>query len=260
MTEEQILDRFARFYDDDYRNYDDDLALVIDLAQEFGGPILELGCGTGRLLLPLAELGLTVTGIDLSAALLAIADTKFQNAGLQGDVPLHLSLVEGDFRNFELAQKNFAFAYCVSNTLMHCTTQAEQIAALRATYDHLKPGGALLIDLFNPDVAHLQQVNGFCELADQWCDPQTGAQVYKWCTRSVDVAEQLQETLFIYEEIFDDGTVHRTPCPFTLRFLWRSELELMLEVVGFRVDALWGDFDGTSYSSASERLILLAIK
>ena len=256
MTDPQKFDRFARYYDDDYRNYDDDLQLVVDLAQEFGEPILELGCGTGRLILPLVQLGLAVTGIDVSPALLAIAESKLQNVGPRDNVPL----LKKDFRNFNLSQKDFAFAYCVSNTLMHCATQAEQIGALRATYSHLKPGGALLIDLFNPDIAHLQQVSGVCQLADQWHDAETGAQVYKWCTRTVDVAEQLQETLFIYEEIFDDGQVRRTPCPFTLRFLWRSELDLMLQAVGFRAEAVWGDFDGTPYYSGSERLIVLAVK
>ena len=76
--------------------------------------------------------------------------------------------------------------------------------------------------------------------------------------RSLDIAEQLQETLFIYEEIFPDGRSRRTLCPFTLRFLWRNEGELMLRAAGFSVEETWGDFFGTPHDSASDHLIFIA--
>ena len=87
-----------------------------------------------------------------------------------------------------------------------------------------------------------------------------GAQVIKWSVRTVDWAEQIQETLFIYEEILPDGTTHRTACPFTIRFLWRGEAELLLQSAGFTVEEVWGDFDGTPYHATSDHLILLANK
>lgn len=251
------FDAFARFYDDDYRDYADDLPLLLDLAQETGDPILELGCGTGRALLPLAADGHHVTGIDISPALLAVAHQKIANSpSLAGK----LALVEQDMVSFDLPQKDFAFAFCVSNTLMHCATQAAQLAALRTAHRHLRPGGLLLLDLFNPDIERLLAVNGVQELADFWDDATTGAQVYKWSVRTVDVAEQLQETLFIYEEIFPDGQTRRTLCPFTIRFLWRGEGELMLRMAGFTVEAVWGDFQQALYHGGSEHLIFLASK
>jgi len=252
----QLFDRFARFYDADYRYYEDDLQLIVDLAQDFGDPVLELGCGTGRVLVPLAAVGHTVTGVDISPALLDVARGKLDGAPLPGRV----TLVEGDMEQVNLPEQHFSCAFCVSNTLMHCSSQAAQLAVLRNAYCHLRPGGALLLDLFNPDVARLVAVNGLNELADTWEDEGSGAQVFKWSVRTLDWAEQLQDTLFIYEEIFPDGRVQRTPCPFSLRFLWRGEGELMLAAAGFRVDAVWGDFDCTPYSSASERLIFLARK
>jgi hypothetical protein len=116
-----------------------------------------------------------------------------------------------------------------------------------------------LIDLFNPDVARLVEVHGLMELAGQW-RREDGTEVIKWSVRTVDWAEQLQETIFIYEEIAAGGTVRRTRCPFTLRFLWRSEAELMLRQAGLEVEAVWGDFEGTPYDAQSEHLILLATK
>lgn len=251
-----MFDRFAHFYDDDYRDYTDDLDAIKHLAKECGNPILELGCGTGRVLLPLAAAGRTVTGIDISPALLAVTRRKMEGSKSAA----RITLVEADLRTFDLPNKNFSFAFCTSNTLMHLNTQAEQLAVLRNAHRHLRTGGLLFIDLFNPDIGHLLEINGVQELADQWADQATGVQVYKWSVRTVDVAEQLQDTLFIYEEIFPDGQVRRTPCPFTLRFLWRSEAELLLQMAGFTVEAIWGDFDGTPYGNFSDHLILLATK
>lgn len=251
-----IFNRFAPFYDADYRRYTADLAAIADLAAEQGDPILELGCGTGRVLIPLAAAGHTVTGVDISPALLQQARDKIEGANYASRITLY----EADLRTFDLPTKTFAFAFCTSNTLMHLTTQADQLAVLRNAHHHLRSGGLLLIDLFNPDLPRLLAVNGLQELADQWTDPASGAQVLKWSVRTVDVAEQLQETLFIYEEILPNNEVRHTVCLFTLRFLWRGEAELMLQLAGFTVEEVWGDFDGAPYTGESEHLILLARK
>lgn len=254
-TNAALFDRFARFYDEDYRDYDDDVAAILHLAQEMDGPVLELGCGTGRLLLPLAALGLPVTGVDISPALLAMAHAKLAMH------PQHsaVTLVEADLRDLELPQHDFAFAFCTSNTLMHLSNAADQLAALERAALHLRPGGLLLIDLFNPDIGRLIEVNGVMELADQWVR-KDGTEVIKWSVRMLDLADQVQETLFVYEEIAPDGSVRRTRCPFTLRFLWRNEAELMLRLAGLEVESVWGDFEGSPYDSQSDHLILLAMK
>ncbi len=250
----RIFDRFARFYDQDYRYYDDDIDAILALAAECGDPILELGCGTGRVLLPLVKAGHEVTGVDISPALLDCAASKLHRGALKAQ------LVQADLRAYDLPVKTFAFSFCTSNTLMHFTTPTDQIAVLRNAARHLRPGGKLLIDLFNPDLQRLFAVDGLMELAGCWQDEESGAEVLKWCVRKVDPAEQLQETTFIYEEIFPDGRTQRTLCPFTLRYLWRSEAELMLQIAGLHVEEVWGDFDGATYTSASEHLILIAAK
>lgn len=250
------FDRFAPFYDNDYRNYSDDIQLVVDLAQDAGESALEMGCGTGRVLIPLAATGCRVTGVDNSPALLALARRKAEQAG----VTARLQLFEDDLRSFALPEKGFDFAFCVSNTLMHLNTQADQMAALRTVHRHLRPGGRLLIDLFNPDIPHLTAISGVQELADRWEDEEREATVLKWVVRRVEVAEQLQETTFIYESVFADGRVEKAVLPFTLRFLWPSEGELLLEKAGFRVEEIWGDCDGNDYDNDSEHLIYLAAK
>jgi SAM-dependent methyltransferase len=256
------FDAFARYYDADYRNYDEDVDLILTLAEECAGegaehgrgPILELGCGTGRLLLPLAVQGHAVAGIDISPALLAIARSKLQ------DLSAQVELAQADLRSFALPRQDYAFAFCTSNTLMHLADPGDQLGVLRNAQRHLRSGGALLLDLFNPDVPRLTAVDGVQELADRWQDDRTGAEVIKWAVRSVDWAEQIQETIFIYDETLPDGSSRRTVCPFHLRFLWRNEAELMLQAAGLTVEAVWGDFEGGDYDAASEHLILFARK
>ena len=268
------FDGFARFYDGDYRDYSDDIPLVLKTARAAGRAALELGCGTGRVLLPLAEAGCHVVGIDRSAALLAIARRKLAERGFaspaappeapgaerEAEGPWRVRLAQADMTGFRFAQKEFDFAFVVSNTLMHVTTQAGQLMALRHARRHLRAGGLLLIDLFNPDVAYLESIAGIQELADRWVDGESGAQVLKWTTRTVDAARQLQETDFVYEEIFPDGRSAQTRLSFPLRFWWPDEGAMLLEQAGFAVDEVYGDFDGSPYQSDSERLIFIARK
>jgi SAM-dependent methyltransferase len=255
-TDAARFNRFAPYYDGDYRDYDNDVEAIVGLAQEYGGPVLELGCGTGRVLLPVMMAGFQVTGVDISDGLLAVAQEKLARSSR----PEGATLVEADLRDFDLSRRDFGFAFCTSNTLMHLTTPSDQLSVLNNAHRHLRQGGLLFLDLFNPDMSRLLEVNGLVELADEWDDTGTGAHVLKWSVCTIDLAEQLRDTLFIYEEVWPDGRSKRTLCPFVLRYLWRSEAELMLRLAGFQVIAVWGEFDGSPYNSNSEQLIFLAKK
>lgn len=251
----QSFDAFARFYDDDYRDYFDDLGLILGLAEEQGSPVLELGVGTGRVLLPLVDAGHTVTGVDLSPALLTVARHKLQGAEYEA----RATLIEADLLAVELPRDHFALAVCTSNTFMHLADADAQLALLQRALAWLQPGGLLLIDLFNPDLRRLFDVNGLTELADTWTSAE-GTPVIKWSVREVDVELQLQQTTFIYEEQAADGSCRRTVCSFPLRWIWRNEGELMLRLAGFEVEEVWGDLEGGAYDTGSEHLVFLARK
>ena len=96
---------------------------------------------------------------------------------------------------------------------MHLAVPEDQLPALAAAHRLLKPGGVLFVALFNPDIPRALAVDGVMELADRWLDEETGAEVLKWSVRSLDLAEQIQETIFIYEEISPSGETrtHRLP-------------------------------------------------
>jgi SAM-dependent methyltransferase len=247
------FDRFARFYDLDYEPFQDDVALYLGFAERMGGPLLELGCGTGRLLLPLARAGYTVTGVDMSPRMLEVAQAKVEAAELHHRV----HLVRADMRSVQLPQE-YRLAFIAINSFMHLTTLEDQIQALRAWRSLLLPGGLLIIDVYNPNPQALLEADGRIELHGRWFDPATGATVLKQTSRTLDDARQLQHVLFIYDEIFPDGQMRRTLAPFQARYLYRFEGELLLDKAGFTPEQVYGSYDLDPYSSDSERMIFVA--
>lgn len=249
------FDRFARFYDLDYEPFQDDVAFYQGMAEHIGGPLLELGCGTGRLLLPLARAGHTITGVDMSARMIEVAQAKIVAARMQG----RITLVEQDMRHLKLSQ-NFQMAFIALNSFMHLTSLEDQLQALRTWHKLLAPGGVLIIDVDNPDPRHLLEADGRLELVNQWFDPDSGATVLKHMVRTLDAARQLQQVLFIYDEVFADGQIRRTLAPFQARYLHRSEGELLLDKAGFTPEQVYGSYDLDPYLSDSERMIFVARK
>jgi SAM-dependent methyltransferase len=247
------MDRAAAFFDPEYDDYADDLPALEAYARRTGGPLLELGCGTGRALIPLAEAGFDVTGVDLSPAMLARAQSRAAAAG----VPDRVHLVEGDFASAALTGP-YRFAYCVMNTFLHLPDRGAHVAALRHWRQHLATGGLLLIDIFHPDIVQLAQHDGRLEWDKTWQDAETGATVMKYLTRTADLAEQTLHVNMIYDTVSADGQLRRTVAPYDLRYIWRFEGELLLEAAGYTIEGVYGDWDLGPFESASERMIYVA--
>jgi SAM-dependent methyltransferase len=209
-------------------------------------------------LVPLAEAGFEIDGIDSSRAMLAIAAEKVAAAEVTG----RARLLRGDFAEPGAAtgpeRGRYGFAFALMNTFLHLPDREAQLAALEAWHDALAPGGLLLIDIFAPDVAELASLNGRIEWDQTWTEESTGRQVMKLLARTVDPAAQRMQVSHIYDEVDADGTVRRSVAAFELRYLWRFEAELVLEKAGFEVEAVYGDWDMTPYDSASDRMIFVA--
>jgi SAM-dependent methyltransferase len=247
------MNRIARFFDDEYADYDEDLELLEAYAARAGGPLLELGCGTGRALVSLAEAGHAITGVESSPGMIAWARQKVEWGGL-GRLA---RLIEGDFAEVALGGP-YAFAFTLMNTFLHLPDTGAQLRALRRWRDALMPGGLLLIDVFNPDVALLAAMDGRLEWDKSWDQADPPARVMKFLTRLADPAEQVVTVNHIYDEIDEDGALRRTVAGFDLRYLWRFEAELLLDKAGYELEAIYGDWAMGEYGSDSERMILLA--
>ena len=245
-------DRFARLYDDDYGDFTADLDLYLPFADRTGGPILEAMCGTGRVLLPLAEAGHTVVGFDISPAMVALARDKLHTAG----AGLHARVEVGDICSIRLPER-FALAIVAMNSFMHLPTWEAQRDALRTLADHLRPGGLLLLDLFNPDPHELIADEGVLVHAKNFTSS-SGAEVQKWVLRRSDFAAQTHFVEFVYDQIGPDRLLRRDVLPFTMRWVYRFELELLLEQAGFVLEGLFGSYDLDDFTSGSDRLIAVA--
>ncbi|MGC8878007.1 MAG: class I SAM-dependent methyltransferase [Anaerolineae bacterium] len=250
---EDDYDAFARFYDLFYAQRDEDIAMYLDFAQAADGTILELGCGTGRLLLPLARAGHRIVGLDSSAEMLARARERLRAAGLTGCV----TLAQGDLRHFDLGER-FALAILSANTFMHCHDTQEQLACLGCIHRHLHSGGRLVVDLTHPDVQTLAETDGHLLGDDPVRDPQTGCTVLRFIRQRLDMANQMQHVTFIIDEAAPDGNVRRTLFPFRLRFVFRFEMELLLRLAGFGLEALYGSYHLAPFESHSEQMIFVA--
>jgi SAM-dependent methyltransferase len=244
---------FARFYDLFYAGRADDLAMYQDFALAADGPILELGCGTGRLTVPLARAGHAITGLDVSEAMLARARDAVAAAGLAGQV----RLLPGDLRDFDLAE-HFALVIIPINTFMHCYDIDQQLACLRCVRRHLRSGGRLVVDLYQPDLETLIEADGRLVSDGTVFDPETGHTVQRSTHRRLDMANQTQHVTFILDEVAPDGAVRRTTFPFQMRFVFRFEMELLLRLAGLSLEALYGSYELEPFESGSEKMIFVA--
>ncbi len=254
LVSDDPFDAIARFYDWEHAAYDDDVAMYLDFARRTGGPILELACGTGRLMRPLLELGERVVGVDNSAAMLARARRALDAAGLLARAQLH----HADVRSLTLAER-FPLAIFGLDSFGLLLTSADQLAALGRIREHLRPGGLLVLDVANgnrrggeaPDELQLQHAGP---------DPATGRAVSKWTARSTDHGAQLDRFTYFYDVVAEDGIVRRRTTGLELRYFGRFELELLLERAGLVVEALYGGYDLSPYGAESDRLIAVAAR
>ncbi len=245
------FDAFVRFYDADYAAVSDDLPFYHELARRCGGPILEVMCGSGRLLEPLARAGYRLTGVDISARMIAAARERLVAAGLLDQV----ELLEGDVRDVA-PPGPFGLAIVALNSFMHLTTTKAQIAALIHIREALRPGGLLALDLFNPDLRALAGHNGELVL-DRTFTLADGTPVQKFVAQQTDTAAQLNYVTFIYDELDAAGHVRRSTLPFTMRWLYRYELEHLLARAGLELEAVYGSYELDEYTS--EGTLMLAV-
>ncbi len=248
------FDAIARFYDWEHAAYEDDVAMYVDFARRTGSPILELACGTGRLMRPLLELGERVVGVDSSESMLARARQTLGAAGLLGRAGLH----RADVRALALEER-FPLAIFGLDSFGLLLTTADQLAALAQIHEHLVPGGLLILDVANGNRRGGEATDEL-QLQHAGPDPATGREVSKWTARSTDLGAQLDRFTYFYDEVGADGAVRRRTSGLELRYFGRFELELLLERGGFAVEALYGSYDLAPFETESERLIAVAVK
>jgi SAM-dependent methyltransferase len=202
--------------------------LLVELARS--GPALELGIGTGRIALPLAQRGVPVHGIELSNAMVARLRAK------PGGEDIGVTI--GDFAT-TTADGTFSVAYLVFNTILNLTTQAAQVACFRNVAAHLEPGGCFVIEVGVPELQRLplgETIRAFHVSETRW-----GFDEYDVATQGL--------TSHHFEIV--DGILERLSIPF--RYAWPSELDLMAQLAGMRLRERWSGWKREPFTSESRK-------
>jgi ubiquinone/menaquinone biosynthesis C-methylase UbiE len=240
---------YAEYYDFDH-DTTVDVSFYLDYAHQCGSPILELACGTGRLMIPLAEAGFEVYGVDFSENMLAICRQKVAERHLQDRV----HLVQADMADFELPRQDFSLAYIPVRSFMHLFTQHHQLSCLSRVYDHLRPGGHLIVDVYAPNYHRLADEPDGPFVVRKEYDLPNGHHVIRR-DRFVrnDVVRQIQYYEMRFEEYDSRATLVRArTIPMDTRYTFRYELQLLLERVGFEVIDIYRDYERNPYDGTGE--------
>lgn len=250
----------ARLYDVDLLDDPGDLDLYLALAARADGAILELGVGSGRLAIPLAEAGWSVTGVDREPAMLARASARAALAG--PEVVRRLELVEADIAGLRLPGEpaRFRLAFIALNSLMLLGDRAAQAAAVGALAAHLEPGGLAVVDVWLPDADDLARYDGRVILEYAREDPETGRTVVKTGSAIHDAATQT----VALTTIFDEGTAGEPPIRWVrhdrLRLVGADELRGFAEASGLTVEVLAGGYDLEPLGLGSDRAVIVATR
>jgi SAM-dependent methyltransferase len=244
----------ARFYDAETGGRTDDLLLYSELAGEYGAPILDVGCGTGRVLLHLAQEGHKVHGVDDSRAMLDRLDAKLKG------MPRLKKLVtytEGDILKFA-PEKKFKLSLLTYNALMHFHAQETQLKLLQKLRAVTADDGRLVIDLPNAGETFASQDTDTIIFDRSFIEPETGHMIMLQSTSYLDRTTQLLRVQWIYDEITEDGTLKRLVVPHVLRYFFYPEMQLLLKATGFEIEDVFGGTDEEPFEDGCERMVIYA--
>lgn len=250
MSNADSYDRsIADDYDAEYaviRDPSGDRAFYAELARESGGPVLELGCGTGRVLLPIAEQGLFCVGLDLSANMLDVLRRKRP--------PANLRLLQASMTDYDLGPERFGLIFTAFRGFQHLCTVEEQLAALACVRRHLAPGGVFALDVFAPDLARTALLEE--PETEDIRAPDGAAEIRRFARIRRDQVAQVLTVHFRHERWEGGAKVGEGTSEIRLRWFYRYELEHLLARAGFTLMALYGGFDRRPYDGKKEMIML----
>jgi len=239
----------AEFYDPAYSDFErKDVEFFVELSKETGGPVLEIGCGTGRVLMPTAEAGIEITGLDVSEYMLKECRKKINLA--RNEVRDRIKLVKEDMRSFDLGRE-FKLITTPFRPFQHLVTIDDQFACLNTIYNHLSDDGLFVLDIFNPSIPYLADESRKEEFNKEAnVTMSDGRSFYRTSrTQEVDFANQVVHCELIYYVTHPDGREERLVHEFPMRYIFRWEAQHMLARCGFKVRDLYADFEKAEFGS-----------
>lgn len=243
----------AEYYDLFHSSRQEDVDFWTGIADRIGGPVLEIGCGTGRVGLEIVRHGNELCGIDQSEDILNIFRRKLaaQPEEVQSRVELH----QWDMRTFQL-DRQFPLAIIPFRPLQHMLTLDDQIATLANARRHIKTGGFLGFDVFFPNFAAFEQRDGVEKFERDWVN-ESGNTVKRFFLRHrVDRVNQVIYGSFIFRTYDGDTLVSEEISPLDMSFYTYPHLRLLLKLTGFEPVEEYGSFALESITARQEMIFL----
>ena len=246
----------AKYYDGAYCSMPDlvDAPFYVDLAKQSGGPVLEIGCGTGRVLLATAREGIEVHGVDNSAPMLDLLKEKLSRE--ESSVRSRVSLHSGDMRDFRLNRK-FPLVTIPFRPMQHMYTVPDQVRALTSAGAHVAPGGILAFDVFYPKFDRLPLHIGEEQLEAEW-SPNPGTVIRRWYRKdAIDKINQTFTLTFIFRTFEDEQCVLQESETLKMSFYTYPHLRALFLLAGLEPIAEYGSFARTPLDNDAEEMIFL---
>ncbi len=246
----------SSIYDDGFLydalfGHDDGIDFYLGLAAQYPGPVLELGAGTGRIAIPLAKRGSSVTAVDPSNSMLETGKKKALEEGLTID------WVEDDFRSYRPPIPQ-SLIFVANNSFLHLHTRDDIERALGCVRESLAEGGCFAFDVFNPSLSWRSLDPDRWSPVKTISDPQTGHRLRVELQGRYDRALQLNAGTY---RILDEADQEVSRHELRLRMLFPAELEALLHYNGFLIESRVGNFDGAAFSGdASKQVVICKVR
>ena len=249
-------DSWAQNYDSIYSYVREDIPFYVGEARRSGGPVLELGCGTGRVTVPIAEAGVEIVGLDSSEAMLEVASRKLERLSLESAA----TLAKGDMARLPAEYDGrFSLVIVPFRGFLSLLTVPEQEQTLYGVRRSLAPGGRLVFNVFVPELRMLVEDGDTARHLRDVTDPETGNRLVVWHQSSYDNYNQVIFVRLTVDRLDDRGrVVERVYLDYELRYVHRWEMHHLLVRCGFEVLDLFGDFDGSEFDEMSGEMVWVA--
>ena len=237
-----------------------DIGFFLEYAARLDGPVLDLGCGTGRVLLPLARRGHRVTGLDISQLMLRRCREKL--AAEPEPIREQVRLVEASMHSFALEEK-FDLIFSAFRSFQILTSLEHEFSCLRCVHEHLEDDGRLILGLFDPHLPYLIDKSRQQEWGEDAPFRLPDGRVVTLRNRNpgTDLARQIIDCELIYYVEHQDGRRERLVQAFQLRYFFRYEMEHLLARAGFELEEVFGDYDRSPFGARQpQEMVLVARK
>jgi len=249
MVEKLYQNKFAQLYDYYQKGVENDVNFYLNYFRNFNGKILEIGAGTGRITIPLLKKGIDVTAIDIAPKMLEVLKEKLEKDNLQARI------ICTDMRNFKMKEK-FDAVIVTFRTFQHMYSVDDQKATLKNIKRHLKQKGILIFDVYAPKLKYIEGGDWQWREDDKEIAPLVKDKIKIFQRNKYDMAEQVmcQE----YRVDYLNGKTDTTN--FKMRFFFPFEVRHLLEMTGFEVKNLYGDFKKNKFTTNSPEMVWVAEK